>query len=233
MQDPKFVKEAFGKIADRYVATNHVLSMGTDILWRKKVGKIVKDWQPKELLDIATGTGDLALEIQRQCPDCNVIGSDFSPEMLAHAERRGVQRTEVVDAMKMPYDDATFDVVTVAFGLRNMADYPAALREMARVLKPGGHLLILDFSIPRNLLRRPYVFYLNNVLPKIAGVMTGEGYAYKYLAGSIDQFPSGPEMKSLIDENGFADATWKPLSGGIAAIYTAESVAESAINEIA
>lgn len=221
MQDPKFVKDAFSKIADRYVVTNHVLSMGTDILWRKKVGRIVKAWQPNDILDVATGTGDLALELQKVCPNANLLASDFCPEMLAHAATRGVKNTQVVDAMNMPFEDNSCDVLTVAFGLRNMSDYAAALTEMRRVIRPGGHLLVLDFSTPDGLLEKPYDFYLNNVLPKIAGLLTGEEGAYSYLAGSIGDFPSGEKMNKLIEAQGYTDVTNTPLSGGIAAIYIA------------
>ena len=223
MQDPNFVKNAFAKIADRYVLTNHVLSMGTDILWRKRVGQIVMDWAPSSILDIATGTGDLAIELQKVCYDAEVIASDFCPEMLAHAARRGVRNTQVVDAMNMPFDDDSCDVLTVAFGLRNMADYPKALTEMRRVIKPGGHLLILDFSSPEGILRKPYGFYLNKILPKIAGKLTSEEEAYTYLAGSIGDFPSGPAMCDLIGQQGYKEPRCEPLSGGIASIYTAEA----------
>ena len=223
MQDPTFVKNAFSKIADRYVVTNHVLSLGTDILWRKKVGRIVKSWQPKDILDVATGTGDLALELQKVCPESNLVASDFCPEMLAHATQRGVKNTQVVDAMNMPFADDSSDVLTVAFGLRNMADYPAALTEMRRVIRPGGHLLVLDFSTPEGFLGKPYDFYLNNILPKIAGLLTGEEGAYSYLAGSIGDFPSGDPMVKLIEAQGFTDVKCAPLSGGIASIYTATS----------
>ncbi|MCL4170301.1 UNVERIFIED_CONTAM: hypothetical protein GTU68_036444, partial [Idotea baltica] len=188
-QDPKFVKGAFAKIADRYVLTNHVLSAGTDILWRKKVGRIVREWNPKKVLDVATGTGDLALEIQKKCPEAEVLGTDFCPEMLAHAEKSGVQKTQVADAMNLPFEDGEFDLVTVAFGLRNMENWQNALTEMNRVIAPGGHLLVLDFSQPKGVLAKPYGFYLNKVLPKIAGVLTGQGEAYQYLAGSIGEFP--------------------------------------------
>ncbi len=221
MQDPTFVKDAFSKIADRYVVTNHVLSMGTDILWRKKVGRIVKGWQPNDILDVATGTGDLALELQKVCPEATLLASDFCPKMLAHAAQRGVKNIQVVDAMNMPFEDDSCDVLTVAFGLRNMADYPAALTEMKRVIHPGGHLLVLDFSTPEGVLQKPYNFYLNKVLPKIAGVLTGEEAAYNYLAGSIGDFPSGETMKNLIAAQGYSEVQGVPLSGGIAAIYTA------------
>ncbi|BDS08040.1 demethylmenaquinone methyltransferase [Oceaniferula spumae] len=221
MQDPNYVKKAFSRIADRYVVTNHVLSLGTDILWRKKVGRIVADWNPAEVLDVATGTGDLALEIQRRCPDAKVTGSDFCEEMLAHAAEDGVRETVVADAMNMPFSDDSYDVLTVAFGLRNMASWPDALKEMRRVLKPGGHLLVLDFSLPTGVLRGPYRFYLNKVLPKIAGLMTGEGDAYEYLAGTIEKFPSGKDMCGLIESCGFTGAEADPLSFGVASIYTA------------
>lgn len=222
MQDPGYVKKAFSRIADRYVVTNHVLSLGIDILWRKKVGRIVEAWQPVTILDVATGTGDLALQLQQDCPGAMVTGSDFCEEMLAHAAKRGVKKTMVVDAMKMPFDDNAFDVLTVAFGLRNMASWPDALEEMRRVVRPGGHLLVLDFSLPTGILRKPYRFYLNKILPKIAGLMTGEGDAYEYLAGTIEQFPSGEKMTALIESSGFNNAKCIPLSFGVASIYTAE-----------
>lgn len=221
MQDPKYVKEAFSRIADRYVVTNHVLSLGTDILWRKKVGSMVAEWKPERILDVATGTGDLALELQKKCPDAEVTGSDFCEEMLAFAAESGVQETVVADALSMPFDDDSFDVLTVAFGLRNMANWSDALKEMSRVIRPGGHLLVLDFSLPTGILRRPYRFYLNKVLPQIAGLITGERDAYEYLAGTIEKFPSGQDMCALIEANAFCDASCEPLTFGVASIYTA------------
>lgn len=225
-QDPTFVKGAFARIADRYVLTNHVLSCGTDILWRKKVGRLAARWKPIKVLDVATGTGDLALELQRRCPDADVLGTDFCDEMLHHARERGVRETMVADAMQLPFEDRRFDLVTVAFGLRNMAHWGDALREMRRVVRRNGHVLVLDFSLPRGPLRAPYLLYLNRVLPRVAGMLTGQRGAYEYLAGSIDAFPSGPAMLELFAEAGLGEARWIPLSGGIAAIYTARRLPE-------
>jgi demethylmenaquinone methyltransferase/2-methoxy-6-polyprenyl-1,4-benzoquinol methylase len=141
--------------------------------------------------------------------------------MLGHAARRGMSETLVADALDLPFGDGEFDVVTVGFGLRNMASWEGGLREMGRVLRAGGHLLVLDFSLPENLLRGPYRVYLNKVLPRIAGWLTGQRDAYEYLAGTIERFPSGAAMVEFIEKHGFEDGQWTPLSGGIASIYTA------------
>ncbi len=219
MPDAAYVRDAFARIADRYVLTNHVLSCGADIWWRKVVTARIRRWKPQRLLDVASGTGDLALEIQDACPDCEVIASDFCAEMLAHASSRGLAKTLVADALNLPFPGGSFDVVTVAFGLRNMADYPAALREMLRVLKPGGRLVILDFSLPEGILRAPYRLYLHHVLPRMAGWLTGQRDAYEYLGGSIEQFPSGTGMTGLLESCGFAETEATPLQFGVVTIY--------------
>lgn len=219
MPDAVYVRDAFARIADRYVLTNHVLSCGADIWWRKVVTSRIRRWKPRRLLDVASGTGDLALEIQDACPDCEVIASDFCAEMLAHASSRGLARTLVADALQLPFPEASFDVVTVAFGLRNMADYPAALREMHRVLKPGGRLVILDFSLPNGILRAPYRLYLHHVLPRMAGWLTGQRDAYEYLGGSIEQFPAGEAMTGLLENCGFTETEATPLNFGVVSIY--------------
>ncbi|MFT4175292.1 MAG: ubiquinone/menaquinone biosynthesis methyltransferase [Luteolibacter sp.] len=221
MPDAAYVRDAFARIADRYVLTNHVLSLGTDLWWRRVVTRRIRKWQPARLLDVASGTGDLALAIQDACPDCEVIASDFCPEMLAHAASRGIGKTIVADALNLPFGEAEFDVVTVAFGLRNMADYPAALKEMKRVLKPGGKLVILDFSLPTGILRKPYRFYLHKILPHFAGWLTGEKDAYEYLGGSIEQFPAGEAMTRLLTDCGYADADATPLTCGVVSLYEA------------
>lgn len=221
MRNPEFVKAAFSAIATRYVATNHVLSMGIDLLWRQRVVQLVSEWKPRNLLDLATGTGDLALAILRAMPEVKLTGSDFCQPMLDVAAQRGLKKLVCADAMNLPFEEASWDVVTVAFGLRNMASYPDALKEMRRMLRPGGHLLVLDFSLPQNLLRQPYRLYLHHVLPRIAGLMTGHREAYDYLADSIEAFPSGQAMLELLTECGFSDVKAEPLNGGIASIYTA------------
>jgi demethylmenaquinone methyltransferase/2-methoxy-6-polyprenyl-1,4-benzoquinol methylase len=212
----------FGRIARRYDLANHLLSGGADFLWRRRAAKIVGAWQPHDVLDLATGSGDLALAIQRRLPGAKITAGDFSPEMLEVARAKGVSNTVLADALSLPFDDAAFDVVTVAFGLRNMADWDGALTQMARVLRPGGHLLVLDFSIPTGALRPVYRLYLHRCLPVFASIVTGQKAAYDYLGGSIEKFPGGEAMLEMIERNGFEEATADPLSFGIATIYTAQ-----------
>ncbi len=224
MQDPDYVKNAFAEIADRYVVTNHVLSAGIDVLWRRKVGRIVAARAPERILDVATGTGDLALELARRCPAAEVVGTDFCAPMLEVAQQRGLRSVVEADALALPFTAGEFDVVTVAFGLRNMVDWAAALREMRRVTRPGGLLLVLDFSLPRfRPLRGAYRLYLHKVLPRVAGAITGKREAYEYLGGTIEGFPSGAQMVALIESCGYVGGQAKALSGGIASIYTAEA----------
>lgn len=222
MPDPAYVHAAFSAIAERYVTANHILSLGTDIMWRARVVQMVAEWKPASLLDIATGTGDLALAIKRALPEIDVLGTDFCRPMLDVAVRRGLSRVLEADAMNLPLEDASFDAATVAFGLRNMADYGKALREFRRVLKPGGHLLVLDFSMPENIFAAPYRLYLHHVLPRIAGLVTGNSDAYAYLGDSIEAFPRGAAFRQLLLACGFKNPTSLPLCMGIASIYTAE-----------
>jgi demethylmenaquinone methyltransferase/2-methoxy-6-polyprenyl-1,4-benzoquinol methylase len=203
-----------------------VLSGGVDYWWRWRAAQIVASWKPRRILDLATGSGDLALTLQRHCPDAAVTGADFCEPMLTEARRKGLANVVVADAMAMPFADGAFDGLTVAFGLRNMASWPGALREMARVLAPDGHVLVLDFSLPQSALLRPlYRLYLHRVLPLAAGLITGRRGAYEYLAESIENFPSGNAMTALMEANGFLNARCVPLTGGIVSLYTA-SVAE-------
>jgi demethylmenaquinone methyltransferase/2-methoxy-6-polyprenyl-1,4-benzoquinol methylase len=221
--EPERVRQMFASIAQRYDLANHVLSCGADFYWRRRAAEIVAIWRPNKVVDLATGTGDLALAIQRQSPNAEVIGADFSEEMLAIAKGKGVRQTFLVDAMKLPFADAEFDVVTIAFGLRNLPDWSAALGEMRRALNPNGHLLILEFSLPRaSILRMLYRFYLHRCLPVFGSLLTKQKDAYDYLGDSIEEFPNGDAMLRLIESNGFGNADAEPLTGGIVTIYTAE-----------
>ena len=220
-RDPDAVRAMFGRIARRYDLANHLLSGGADFLWRRRAAKIVAAWHPRDLLDLATGSGDLALSLQRRLPEATITAADFSPEMLEVARRKGVAKTVLADALQLPFESESFDCVTVAFGLRNMADWDRALTEMARVLRAGGHLLVLDFSIPTGALQPLYRFYLHRCLPLLASLVTGQKAAYDYLGGSIEKFPSGGEMLELIERNSFGMASAEPLTGGIATIYAA------------
>ena len=221
-RDPDAVRSMFSRIARRYDLANHVLSCGADFFWRRRAAKIVASWQPRCLLDLATGSGDLALAIQGKLPETKIVAADFSPEMLEMAKAKGVENTVFADALRLPFEDASFDAVTVAFGLRNMASWDSALAEMWRVLRHRGHLLILDFSLPTGPLRPAYRFYLHRCLPRVAAIVTGQKAAYDYLGGSIEKFPSGLAMVELIDRNGFRRTKAEPLTGGIATIYVAE-----------
>lgn len=225
MQDPTYVRSAFDRIAPCYDHTNRILSGGIDLIWRKRVVDLVVAQRPKKVLDLASGTGDLALAYQKRMPDTEIIAADLTPAMLKIAQKRGVLRTREVDALAMPFADHEFDVVTCAFGLRNMADYLKALQEMQRVLRPGGLLLILDFSTPPAPLNQFYQVYLEKILPCVAGVLTKHKDAYQYLAKSIGDFPSGTELCTLLQQAGFeAPSSWE-LSLGIASIYTGRASA--------
>jgi demethylmenaquinone methyltransferase/2-methoxy-6-polyprenyl-1,4-benzoquinol methylase len=211
----------FDRVARRYRLANLVLSGGLDLWWRRRAAAIVRGWQPRRVLDLATGSGDLARAIERACPTAEVTGADFSAQMLAEARRLGSRRLVQADALALPFAAGAFDAATVAFGLRNMASWPGALAEFARVLAPGGHLLVLDFSVPRPPLRWLYRPYLHHLLPRLAGWLTGEGDAYRYLGASIEAFPHGAALASLLEDAGFQEVTWEPLSGGIVTLYTA------------
>jgi demethylmenaquinone methyltransferase / 2-methoxy-6-polyprenyl-1,4-benzoquinol methylase len=221
-RDPETVREMFGRVARRYDLANHVLSLGVDILWRARAARLVESWKAERILDLATGSGDLALAIERRLPSAKVVAADFSQKMIQIARSKGVREAIIADALQLPFGENSFDCVTIAFGLRNIADWAAALCEISRVLSRGGHLLVLDFSIPKSILRAPYRLYLHYFLPGLAGLLTGEKEAYEYLAASIEEFPSGAEMLRLIEANGFTEAKEQLMTGGIVTMYSAK-----------
>ena len=221
-ENPELVRGLFSDIAGRYQVVNHLLSGGLDFYWRAISVRLIRGWNPSTALDIATGTGDLAMAIRKACPVARVIGADFCRPMLEVARKNGLPELVVADGLELPFPDQSFDLVTAAFGLRNMASWEKGLSEMARVLRPGGNLLILDFSLPTLPVIRPlYRFYLHRILPVIAGIATGRTDAYEYLGGSIEKFPSGRAMTELIESCGFQGTMAKPLTLGTVSIYTA------------
>jgi demethylmenaquinone methyltransferase/2-methoxy-6-polyprenyl-1,4-benzoquinol methylase len=221
-RDPAAVSEMFGAIARRYDLANHLLSCGRDFYWRKRAAEIVVSWRPKRIVDLATGTGDLALVLEKKMPDAEITAADFSEEMLAIAKGKGLRHTILADILVLPFADQSFDCATIAFGLRNVQDWSAALREIARVVSESGHLLVLEFSLPRlSILRAVYRFYLHRCMPLIGAILTKKKNAYDYLGDSIEQFPNGDAMLRLMESNGFTNTKAEPLSGGIVTMYTA------------
>ncbi len=228
------VQNLFSSIATRYALVNHVLSFGMDFWWRWVVARQIERWQPRELLDIATGNGELAFAIAQRLPTVRISAIDFCAPMLAQASEKqkkgkGKQITFLqADGLELPFKEHSFDVATISFGLRNMRSWEGGLHEMNRVLRPGGHLLILDFSIPTSPLLRPlYRFYLHFLLPYFAGLLTGEASAYHYMGGSIEAFPSGEKMCALLENCGFQDPQAQPLTAGIVTIYRAKKEKQS------
>jgi len=222
VQNPELVRRYFSDIAGRYDLANRLLSGGIDVLWRKGTVKRVARHNPRHILDVATGSGDLMLELERRLPDASIIGTDFCLPMLQKAREKGLQQLLLADGMQLPFADGRFDALTIAFGLRNMADYPGAAAEFQRVLRPGGRLYVLDFSMPRGWFGRLYRFYLHGLLPKIAGRVTGKPEAYEYLGESIEAFPSGESMCQLLREAGFSQAQCHPFTFGIVSLYEAQ-----------
>ncbi len=223
MQDSISVRRLFSEISRRYDLANHLLSAGLDYTWRARVVKLVRSGRSGRILDLATGSGDLALALRKGCPEAQIVAVDFCQPMLLQAKRKGLQMLVNADGTRLPFHSQVFDVVTVAFGLRNMESWSGALKEMARVLVPGGRLLILDFSLPNpGWFRGVYRFYLHCLLPAIASWITGNREAYRYLGESIEQFPSGQMMTTLLKTNGFEQADARTFCFGIVSLYRAQ-----------
>ncbi len=218
-RDPAAVQAMFASISARYDTANLLLSNGMDAWWRRITAREVARHLPARILDIATGSGVLMLALKKWNPQANITGVDFCLPMLQQAAAKGIGRLAVGDGLHLPAREASFDAATVAFGLRNMADWAKGLREMSRVLVPGGHAYVLDFSMPGPMLAPFYRLYLHHVLPKAAGWITGQMDTYQYLGASIEEFPKGKVMVDLMLANGFAEAHCRPLTGGIVSLY--------------
>ncbi len=229
-QKGEMVQGIFSKIARKYDTFNALSSMGIYKSWLKRVARTAACTPEERVLDVAGGTGDVSFELCRRCPPASVEVSDFTPEMLEVAKARAEQGAscgvpcsfQVADAMNLPYGDAGFDVLTMAYGLRNFSDRKRAMREAARVLRPGGRAVILEFGTPPNpVWRALYHVYLMHVVPAIGGAVCGDSSGFKYLASSIREFPQQAVVAQELREAGFEDVSFRNCTGGIAAIYEA------------
>lgn len=230
--DPTSVQSMFGRIAKRYDLANRLLSLGVDCWWwRRKLVLAVQEAHPAEVLDLATGSGDVAFALARRLPaTTRIVGMDFCEPMLVEARKKqqaakqeNVAKIEFRqgDGMALPLPDQSCDAVTIAFGLRNMADRHRSLTEMHRVLRPGGRLFVLEFSQPQPWLCPLYFFYLGKILPTFAGLLTGDRAAYVYLNNTIGQFPSAAAISEEILKARFSAVTARRLTFGVVALHEA------------
>lgn len=223
------VRSMFGQIAPRYDRMNHLLSMQVDRYWRWRTVRMLRPFGDSPILDICTGTGDLALAFYRKTKgQVPVIGSDFCPEMLEVGEHKkerigaGDNLTFVeADAQQLPFEDDRFQIVSVAFGLRNVSDTDRGLREMTRVCEPGGRVAVLEFSMPTwQPFKSIYGFYFRHILPRIGQWLArNESSAYHYLPESVGEFPSGQQLADRMHEAGLSEVRWTPLTLGVATLY--------------
>lgn len=218
------IHDMFAGIANRYDLLNHTLSLNIDKRWRRRVSAILKDILANpdaDILDIACGTGDLAIELASK-GNAAVTGTDFCRPMLEIAAKK-LPKVALVeaDAMALPFADNTFDAVTIAFGLRNLPNFANGLREMHRILRPGGRLVILEFSktwLPG--FGAMFNFYFSHILPRIGGAVSRSRSAYEYLPDSVSKFPDQQALAALVGQCGFSDVNYVDLTGGIAAVHT-------------
>ncbi len=220
------VAEMFNNISHRYDFLNHFLSLGIDILWRKKAIRLLKKDQPKQILDIATGTGDFAIEALALNPD-KVIGVDISAGMLEHGKQKMKRKEldhiidmQMGDSEKLLFENNTFDAVIVSFGVRNFENLEKGLSDMFRVLKPGGKTVIIEFSRPRRFpMKQLYNFYFKSILPIIGKLISKDQSAYTYLPESVEAFPDGNDFLAILEKVGFKSTECRPLTFGISSIY--------------
>ncbi len=221
------VEDMFDNIAEKYDFLNRTLSMNIDVSWRKKLVKWLSADQPKTILDVATGTGDLAIALQRGT-GADIVGLDLSQQMLnvgidkvKRLQLDGKIKMMKGDAENLPFEDNNFDAVTVAFGARNFENLEKGLNELKRVVKPGGSVYILEFSKVEGFMRPFYMFYFKNILPRIGKMISKDSRAYTYLPDSVQAFPYGEGMRKILLNCGFTTVVYKKLTLGIATIYKA------------
>ena len=231
--DPEAVSAMFGRIAGRYDLVNHLLTGGIDIRWRRALVKAVAATSPSHVVDLATGSGDVAFALRRLLPEgVAITGLDFCRPMLDRAEEKKAAAGRAAenlsfafgDALDLPLSDNTADALTIAFGLRNLADRERGLREMRRILKGGGRLFILEFTQPARWIRPLYFPYLRHVLPRLAGCISGDASAYRYLNSSIEGFPSKESITREIEAAGFQEVRVRPMTGSIVTLHQATAL---------
>lgn len=229
------VREMFTAIAPRYDLLNHVLSFNVDRLWWRRAARTFRHILTRadaRVVDLCCGTGDMAFALKRQAGKSSVriVGADFSHAMLRRAALKSTDRAASpewieADALHLPFPDGHFDLVTSAFGFRNLADYDAGLREITRVLRPGGECGILDFGEPGGVMGALYRIYFKQVLPRVGTMISGVRGPYAYLPASVERFPPPEEMLTRMRDAGFAEATWTPYTFGIAGLYRGKKAA--------
>lgn len=220
------VREMFTSIAHRYDLLNHLLSFNVDRLWWRRAAGSFADILGRadaQVLDLCCGTGDMTFALRRRATGtARILGVDFSHAMLRRASNKSAGtslRWVEADALRLPFADRRFDLITAAFGFRNLADYDAGLREILRVLRPGGKCGILDFGEPRGLIGKLYRVYFKRVLPAVGTVISGVKGPYAYLPASVERFPAPEEMLERMRRAGFREGTWTPYTFGIAGLY--------------
>jgi demethylmenaquinone methyltransferase / 2-methoxy-6-polyprenyl-1,4-benzoquinol methylase len=220
------VRSMFASIADRYDVTNSVLSLGIHHLWRKKAVRLSGAKAGDHVLDCATGTGDLAITFKKKVGETGYVkGTDFCQEMIDPAPNKAKKSGllidfEVADAMDLPYPDNTFDISSISFGIRNVDDPLVCLKEMSRVVRPGGRVVVLEFGQPKGIMSWPYRFYSKYIIPFVGGLLTGNRDAYQYLPETSAAFPAGDAFLELMKKTGsFSAQDSHKLNGGIAYIY--------------
>jgi len=222
-----FIKEMFENIAPTYDFLNRLLSLRRDILWRKKLASCIKLSKNSVILDVATGTADLALEIQKENPKTKIFGLDFSFNMLQIGKEKIYNNSKnnpiyvaAADAFNLPFPDSSFDALSIAFGIRNIKDKKTVLKEFNRVLKPGGKVLILELTMPEDkVLSNIYLLYFNKILPFIGRFFSKSLFAYSYLPSSVMGFPPSKEFASIMKKSGFNNIKWLKMSLGIVTMF--------------